>query len=113
MKYKKKKLNARQKAVRRTAFGEFNKAAFKEIGGRECPNYGNVAAMKGGIEIPPRRTLLRALGRASRYDFVGACVWCRHGYRQFSLNIQAAHLKDCVEYQRAKAVLAQSGLLSR
>ena len=52
MKYKKKKLNARQKAVRRTAFGEFNKAAFKEIGGRECPNYGNVAAMKGGIEIP-------------------------------------------------------------
>jgi hypothetical protein len=41
--------------------------------------------------------------------FVGACVWCGHGYGQFSLDIQAAHLKDCVEYQRAKAALAQSG----
>jgi hypothetical protein len=75
-----------------------------------CHCEGNVAAMKGGIEIPPRRTLLRALGRASRYDFVGACVWCGHGYRQFSLEIQEVHLKGCAEYQRGKAVLAQSGL---
>ena len=39
MKRKKKKLNIRQKAARRTAAGEFNKAAFKEIGGKECKNY--------------------------------------------------------------------------
>jgi len=36
---KKKKLSVRQKAARRTAAGGFNKAAFKEIGGKECPNY--------------------------------------------------------------------------
>ena len=38
MKNKKKKLNVRQKAARRAAAGRFNKAAFKEIGGKECPN---------------------------------------------------------------------------
>ena len=39
MKRKKKKLSTRQKAARRTAAGEFNKAVFKEIGGKECPRY--------------------------------------------------------------------------
>ena len=36
---KKKKLSVRQKAAGRTAAGGFNKTVFKEIGGRECPNY--------------------------------------------------------------------------
>lgn len=39
MKRKKKKLNTRQKAARRTAAGGFNKASFKAIGGKECPRY--------------------------------------------------------------------------
>ena len=58
--------------------------------------------MKGRIKIPPRRKLVRALRRASRAGFVGACVWCGHGYKRFSLKIQEAHLKECAEYQRAK-----------
>jgi hypothetical protein len=39
MRGKKKKLTIRQQAARRTAAGGFNKAAFKEIGGKECKNY--------------------------------------------------------------------------
>jgi len=36
---KSKRINARQKAARRTAGGGFNKTVFKEIGGKECPRY--------------------------------------------------------------------------
>ena len=36
---KKKKLNVRQKAARRTAAGGFDRAAFKKIGAKECPRY--------------------------------------------------------------------------
>jgi hypothetical protein len=39
MKRKKKKMSIRQKAARRTAAGGFNKAVFKEIGGKECRRY--------------------------------------------------------------------------
>ena len=54
------------------------------------------------IRIPPLHTLRRALRRAYRRGFVGACVWCGHGYRRFSLQIQSAHLKHCADYQRAE-----------
>ncbi len=54
------------------------------------------------IKIPPLHKLKRALRRAFRLGFVGACVWCGHGYRRFSLQIESAHLKHCAEYQRAK-----------
>jgi hypothetical protein len=54
------------------------------------------------IQIPPLHKLRRALRRASRRGFVGACVWCGHGYRRFSLQIESAHLTNCAEYQRAK-----------
>ena len=54
------------------------------------------------IKIPPRHKLQRALGRASSRGFVGACLWCGHGYRRFSLRIESAHLKNCAKYQRAK-----------
>jgi hypothetical protein len=36
---KSKRVNARQKAARRTAAGGFNKAIFNQIGGKECPRY--------------------------------------------------------------------------
>ncbi len=36
---KKKKVNARQKAARRTAAGKFNKSIFNQIGGKECPRF--------------------------------------------------------------------------
>jgi hypothetical protein len=65
--------------------------------------------MKRRIKIPPRHKVLRAFRRASRRGFVGACLWCGHGYKRFSREIQAAHLRDCAAYHRAKAALAQSG----
>jgi hypothetical protein len=37
MKRKKKKLSIRQKGARRKAASGFNEAAFKKIGGKECP----------------------------------------------------------------------------
>jgi hypothetical protein len=37
---KSKRVNARQKAARRTAAGKFTKKIFKQIGGRECPRFG-------------------------------------------------------------------------
>jgi hypothetical protein len=36
---KSKRVNARRKAARRTIAGGFNKAVFKEIGGKESPRY--------------------------------------------------------------------------
>ena len=36
---KKKKLNVRQKAARRTAAGKFTKEVFNKIGGKECPRF--------------------------------------------------------------------------
>ena len=68
----------------------------------------NPATTRGLLNIPPEHKLRRALRRASRLDFVGACVWCGHGYRRFSLDIQEAHLKDCAEYQRAKRCLPKN-----
>lgn len=78
-------------------------------GADELPPCGaNAAARKGRIMNPPWQRLRRALRRASRRGFVGACVWCSHGYRRFSLEIQAAHLKDCAKYQRAKQRLPEN-----
>ena len=54
------------------------------------------------IQTPPLHKLRRALRRASNRGFVGACVWCGHGYRRFSIQIESAHLKQCAEYQRVK-----------
>jgi hypothetical protein len=54
------------------------------------------------IKVPPRHKLKLALRRAFSGGFVGACVWCGHGYTRFSPKIQSAHLRDCAEYQRAK-----------
>jgi hypothetical protein len=68
----------------------------------------NPATTRGLLKIPPEHKLRRALRRASRLDFVGACVWCGHGYRRFSLDIQEAHLRDCAEYQRAKRCLPKN-----
>jgi hypothetical protein len=39
MKQKKKKLNIRQKAARRTATGGFTKVIFNRIGGKECSRF--------------------------------------------------------------------------
>jgi hypothetical protein len=36
---KSKRVNARQKAARRTAAGGFNKEIFNQIGGKDCPRY--------------------------------------------------------------------------
>ena len=54
------------------------------------------------IQIPPLHKLRRALRRVSGRGFVGACVWCGHGYRRFSLQTESVHLKQCAEYQRAE-----------
>lgn len=54
------------------------------------------------IKIPPLHKLRRALRHVSRRGFVGACVWCGHGYRRFSLQIESAHLKQCAGYQKAE-----------
>jgi hypothetical protein len=59
--------------------------------------------MKVRLKVPPRHRFLHALRRAFRPGIVGACVWCGHGYRRFSRKIEAAHLKDCAEYQRASS----------
>jgi hypothetical protein len=37
---KSKRVNARQKAARRTAAGKFTKVVFAKIGGKECPRFG-------------------------------------------------------------------------
>jgi hypothetical protein len=63
---------------------------------------GHSETTKRRLKIPLQHKLWRALRRASRHGFVGTCVWCGHGYKRFSHEIQEAHLTDCVEYQRAK-----------
>ena len=39
---KKKKVNVRMKAARRTAAGKFTKVVFAKIGGKECPRFGRM-----------------------------------------------------------------------
>ena len=57
--------------------------------------------MKQKIKIPPRHKVRRAFRRVSRQGFRAACIWCGHGYRRFSSEIEDAHLAKCAEYQKA------------
>ena len=62
-KSKKEKSSVRQKAVRRTAAGRFNKAVFKEIGGKECPRYAALdlkGTRQSSLQISGSESSLRA-----------------------------------------------------
>jgi hypothetical protein len=54
----------------------------------------------GRLKLPPMHKMIRALRRASRPGFVGACVWCGHAYRrgEYSPEAQDAHLLECPSY---------------
>jgi hypothetical protein len=77
---------------------------------RACPRHqSNESAMPAApitpskgvqITIPPMHKMLRAARRASRPGFVGACLWCGHGYRrgQYSPAAQDAHMLECPSF---------------
>ncbi len=70
-----------------------------------CPDCeANTKFARRRIRIP-RHDFPGAAHRAFRCRCVGVCLWCGHGYTKFNLEIQARHLKSCVEYQRAKLSL--------
>lgn len=52
----------------------------------------------GRLKVPPMHKFLRAARRASHPGTVGACLWCGHAYKRFSLAIQDAHLLQCPSY---------------
>jgi hypothetical protein len=79
--------------------GDHNGCTVELLSCPDCDADTKVARRR--IKIPAR-DFAGAAHRAFRRHRVGVCVWCGHGYTNFNPEIQAQHLKTCVEYQRAK-----------